>query len=151
MMPSNTKPEALESPTEKFRREYAEVGADWAYFLVQFLRGKRRAEIQPEEIKQTQIYLRANDAERRALDFVCQVDHLLHPSPEDKLKLRIRDQFLCGYVDGLTLGHADLVAEIKSIPFQIAKRAKADRALFANVYEQPRLFGWIFARCSRGA
>ena len=138
--------DVFESAEEKFRREYAEVGADWAYFLVQFLRGKRRADIQPEEIVETQLYLRATEAERRALEFVCQVDHPLHPSPDDRLKLRIRDQFLSDFVDGLTLGHADLVAEIEAIPYKVAAREQSDRALFANVYEQPRLFAWVWER-----
>ena len=143
---SQMRADVFESAEEKFRREYAEVGADWSYFIVQFLRGRRRLDIQPAEIVKTQIFLRADDAERRALEFVCEVDHPTRPSPDDELKLRIRDQFLIDYVDGLTLGHADLVAEIKSIPYRVAAREQSDRALFAKVYESPRLFTWIWER-----
>jgi hypothetical protein len=137
-------PEVFENADDKFRRQYAELGADFAYFIAQFLRGRRRLEIQPEEILKTQLYLRANDAERRGLNFICEVDHPMRPSPDDELKLRVRDQFLIDYVDGLILGHADLVAEIRSIPLRVAAREQADRSLFAKVYESPRLFEWIW-------
>ncbi len=143
MTTSNVNQEELESRTDAFRREYAAVGGDWAYFLVQFLQGRRRTEIKPDEIVKTQTYLRANDAERRALEFVCAVDHPSLPTPDDEIKLRLRDQFLVDFADGLTLGHADLVAEIRSIPMRVAERQKSDRALFATVYPQPFLFSWV--------
>jgi hypothetical protein len=144
--PTTSMPEAFESPTDKARREFAEMGADATYFVARFLQGKRRVDIQPEEILKTQLYLRANDAERRALVFVCEVDYPTKPSPDDALKLRIRDQFLLDYVDGLTLGHADWVAEIESIPLRVAAREQADRSLFPTVWESPKLFQWIWER-----
>ena len=137
--------EMFEHPDDKARREYADVGADWAYFLVQYLRGTRRLEISSEEIVETQIYIRSSDAERRALLFVCESENEIKPSSDDKFKLQVLDQFLFDYLEGRTLGHADLVAQIRSIPFKLAERQRFDRQLFAKTYESPRLFSWIWA------
>jgi len=132
------------TPAEALRKKWAELGCDSAYFVVEFLRGRRRLEIQPEEITHTQLYQRANDAERRALDLVCESDKESHPSPEAERRLRSRDAFLMDFIDGRNLGHADLVKQILSIPAHVAEREKFDRTYFRTMYTSPKLFGWIW-------
>src|SRR6266568_2281205 len=127
-------PEVFERAEDRERREYAAVGADWAYFLVQYLRGRRRLEISSEEIVETQIYIRSSDAERRALLFVCESENEIKPSSDDKFRLQILDQFLLDYLEGRTLGHADWVAQIRSIPLRVAERQQFDRQLFPKTF-----------------
>src|SRR6266568_3073732 len=127
-------PEVFERAEDRERREYAAVGADWAYFIVEYLRGRRRLEISSEEMVETQIYIRSSDAERRALRFVCESENEIKPSSDDKFRLQILDQFLFDYLEGRTLGHADLVAQIKSIPFAVAERQQFDRQLFPKTF-----------------
>ena len=137
--------EVFESADDKFRREYAEVGADWAYFLCQFLRGTRRLEISSEEIVETHLYRRSDDIEKRALFFVCESENEIKPSSDDKFKLQVLDQFLFDYLEGRTLGHADWVAQIRSIPFKVAERQRFDADLFPKTFPSPKLFSWIWA------
>jgi hypothetical protein len=125
---------------------WALAGCDWAYFLAEFLRGRRRLDIQPAEIVKTQLYQRSSEAEQRALCLVCETGKEINPLREDERRLRIRDQFLMNYVDGHNLGHADLVKELTSIPAKVAERDHFDRAMFARVYDSPRLFDWIWER-----
>jgi hypothetical protein len=132
------------SPAEVFRMQWASSGADWGYFFIEFLRGRRRLDVQPEEIKHTQLWLRSDDLEKRALEMVCATEHELHPNPEDERILRSRDSFLMDFIDGRNLGHADLVTQVMSIPARVAERERFDRNTFPTVYESPRLFGWIF-------
>jgi hypothetical protein len=111
---------------------------------VLFLQGQRRLEIQPSEIVKTQLYFRSDDFEKRALEMVCQSDREMQPSLDDARQLRTLDNFLCDYVDGRTLGHADLVAQITSIPYKVAERQRFDAAMFPKVYASPSLFSWIW-------
>ena len=138
--------EAYENADDRARREYAEIGADWAYFIVEYLRGRRRLDISTEEIVETQLYLRSNDVEKRALLFVCDSPNEIKPSSDDKFRLQILDQFLLDYVESKTLDHSDLVHQIKSIPARVAERQRFDRQLFTKTYESPRLFSWLFER-----
>jgi hypothetical protein len=92
------------TPEDVFRKQWASSGADWAYFILQFLRGRRRLEIQPKEIAETQLYLRSSEQERRALAFVCATDEEVSPSPEDTRALRTRDQFVMDLVMEQILG-----------------------------------------------
>src|SRR6266853_5964535 len=136
--------EAYENAGDRERREYAEVGGDWAYFLVKFLQGTRRLEISSEEIVETQLYLRSNDVEKRALLFVCDSRNEIKPSSDDKFRLQILDQFLLDYVESKTLGHLDWVDQIKSIPARVAERQRFDRQLFPKTFPSPKLFSWVF-------
>ena len=142
--PSFQPVEVFERADEKFRREYAEAGADWAYFIVMFLRGRRRLDIQPAEVVQTHLFLRSSDAERRALLLVCETDNEIHPSPEDARRLREKDNWLDEYLSGRNLGHADWVNQIQNIPARVRERENYDRNLFPRVYKQPRLFSFLF-------
>jgi len=137
-------PEVFERAEDRERREYASVGADWAYFIVAFLRGRRRLEISRDEIVETQLYLRSNDVEKRALLFVCDSPNEIKPSSDDKFRLQILDQFLLDYVESKTLGHSDLVHQIKSIPARVAERQRFDRQLFPKTFPSPKLFSWVF-------
>jgi hypothetical protein len=114
------------------RREWAEAGGDWAYFLVQFLRGQRRLPVQQSEIKETQLYLRSSEAEQKALILVCDPEpkHPLYIDPEAVRILRERDAWLMLFVDDKNLGHGDRVAQIRAIPAAVAAREKWDRDIF---------------------
>jgi len=131
------------------RREFARAGGDWAFFLVQFLRGQRRLPIQQSEIKETQLYLRSNAAEQRALEMVCDAEpkQPLYIEPESKRALADRDGWLMLFSDDKNLGHADRVAQIRAIPAAVAAREKFDCDLFPKAhYPITRLFDWIFTK-----
>ena len=143
--PSTEIVETFETVEDKTRREYASAGADYAYFIVQFLQGRRRLEIQPSEIVKTQTYARSDEIEKKALRIICESDHEIPPSPEDELKLRTRDQLLLSYVEGRNLGHADSVQQLTSIPQKVAERQYFDSALFGGrVYTSPVIFRWVW-------
>jgi len=144
--PSFQPVEVFENASDRERREYAQAGCDYAYFVVRFLQGHRRLEIQPSEIVKTQLYKRADDFEKHALEMVCATELEIPPSPDDELKLRLRDQFLCDFADRKTLGHANDVAEIKLIPAKVAERRRFDTAMFPKVWESPVLFAWVWKR-----
>src|SRR5712691_9052126 len=131
------------------RREWAEAGGDWAFFLVQFLRGQRRLPVQASEIVETQLYLRSSEAERKALLLVCDAEHS-HPiyiEPEQKRELADRDGWLLNFVSGSNLGHADRVAQIVAIPAAVAAREKFDRDLFPQAhYPITKIFSWVFEK-----
>jgi hypothetical protein len=127
------------------RREFAEAGGDWAFFLVQFLRGQRRLPIQQSEIKETQLYLRSNAAEQRALEMICDEPEVPYIDPENKRALTDRDGWLMLLADGKNLGHADRVAQVMQIPAAVAAREKGDRDLFPQAhYPITPLFQWVF-------
>jgi hypothetical protein len=131
------------------RQIWASCGADWAYFLIQFLRGQRRLPVQQSEIKETQLYLRSSEAEQKALLLVCDEEprRLLYIEPEQKSALADRDNWLMLLVDGKNLGHADRVRQIAEIPQLIAAREKADRDMFPTAhYPIATLFTWIWAK-----
>src|SRR5713226_3206912 len=118
------------------RREFAEAGGDWAFFLVQLLRGQRRLPIQQSEIKETQLYLRSSEAERKALLLVCDAEpsHPIYIEPEQKRELADRDNWLMLFSDDKNLGHADRVAQINAIPSAVAAREKWDRDMFPQAH-----------------
>jgi len=62
------------------------------------------------------------------------------PSAEDARHLRVRDQFILDYVGGRTLGHADWVKQLRSIPANVDERNHFDRMYFRTVYELLKLF-----------
>jgi hypothetical protein len=129
------------------RREFAEAGCDWAFFLIQFLRGMRRLPIQASEIVETQLYKHASEAERKALLLVCDADpeQPLYIEPESKRVLADRDAWLMLFVSGSNLGHADRVAQIRAIPSAVAAREKFDCDLFPQAhYPITTLFSWVF-------
>jgi hypothetical protein len=132
------------TPAEAQRKKWAEFGCDSAYFVLEFLRGRRRLEIQPEEIAQTQLYLRSSELERRALDLVCESENKSHPSPVDERELQTRDTFLMDFIDGRNVGHTKWVSDIQDIPAKVAERKRFDRAYFRTVYTSRKLFGWIW-------
>jgi hypothetical protein len=127
------------------RRDWAVSGGDWAYFLVQFLRGQRRLPIQQSEIVETQLYQRANDLERKALLLVCDGNQAKYIEPEQKRQLVDRDSWLMLFTDGKNLGHADRVAQVMQIPAAVAAREKWDRDMFLKAhYPVTRLFDFIW-------
>jgi hypothetical protein len=63
---STMNPAGIQAQDEE-RRSWAENGCDFAFFLVQFLRGQRRLPIQALEIVETQLYKRSSEAERKAI------------------------------------------------------------------------------------
>ena len=131
------------------RREWAESGADFAFFLVQFLRGQRRLPVQQSEIKETQLYLRSSAAEQRALEMVCDAEpsHPIYLEPEQKRELADHDAWLMLFADGQNLGHADRVAQIMQIPSAVAAREKWDRDMFPQAhYPIQKLFGWVWEK-----
>lgn len=130
------------------RKTWNTPGCDWAYFIVQFLRGHRRLEIQASEITETQLYLRSDEIERHALRLVCESEYPRTPSAEDARRLIERDQFLTAYLEGRILGHANWVTEIRLIPARVAERQQFDRKTFQTVYASPRLFGLLWERGS---
>jgi hypothetical protein len=138
--------EAFETVEDRTRREWSSAGCDYAYFVVLFLQGKRRLEVQPSEIVKTQLYFRSDDFEKHALEMVCATDREMQPSLDDERQLRTRDNFLCDYADRKTLGHADLVAQITSIPYKVAERQQFDIAMFPRTYSSPTLFSWLWER-----
>src|ERR1700730_3258699 len=129
--------EVFENAEDRTRRIWAENGCDYAYFVVRFLQGRRRLEIQPSEIVKTQLYARSDVFEKRALEMVCATEREIPPSPEDERRLRTQDQFLVDYIEGRNLGHADLVNQLRSIPTKVAERERFDRTTFAKVWESP--------------
>jgi hypothetical protein len=144
-------PQAIQAQ-DRERREWAESGADFAFFLVQFLRGQRRMPIQQNEIVETHLYLRSSPAEQLALKMVCDEEprRLLYIEPESKRELRERDNFLARYADGHPLERSDWVAQIREIPRLIAAREKADRDLFPQAhYPITKIFSWLFEEKAR--
>jgi hypothetical protein len=129
------------------REIWASCGADWAYFLMQFLRGQRRLPIQLREIKQTHTYLRSSPDERQALEMVCDPEptHPIYIEPESKRSLTNRDNFLMRYADSSTLERSDWVAQITQIPVLVAAREKGDQEMFPQAhYPITTLFSWVF-------
>jgi hypothetical protein len=134
---------------DRQRREFAEAGGDWAYFLIQFLRGQRRLPIQQSEIVETQLYLRSSSAEQQALKMVCDEEprRLLYIEPEQKRALADRDAWLMLFADGKNLGHADRVRAIAEIPVLVAAREKCDCDMFPQAhYPIATLFSWVFEK-----
>jgi hypothetical protein len=134
------------------RREWASCGADYAHFLVQFLRGTRRLPIQQSEIVETQLYLRSNAAEQQALKMVCDEEprRLLYIEPEQKRALADRDGFLARYADGHPLERSDWVAQIREIPVLVEAREKGDRQMFPQAhYPITKIFSWLFEEKAR--
>jgi hypothetical protein len=139
-------PKAIQDQNRE-RQMWAAAGADWAYFLVQFLRGQRRLPIQSSEIKTTQLYKRSSPAERQALEMVCDEPEVPHLDPESKRALADRDAWLMLFADGKNLGHADRVAQIAEIPVLVEAREKGDRQMFPTAhYPITPLFDWIFTK-----
>ena len=141
--PTSELPEVFERAEDRERREYAQNGCDLAYFICLALRGRRRLDIQPKEIIATQVYQRSDEIERKALRLVCEVDHEVPASPDDEVKLKLRDQLLCDYADGKLLGRADAVAAIRAIPHKVKEREYFDQMAFPNTWPSPKLFGWL--------
>ena len=143
--PITTTPEVVESIEDRTRRVWSESGADYAYFVVRFLQGRRKLPIQPSEIVKTQLYRMSDEIERKALRLVCEVSHEIPPSPEDERHLQVIDQFLIDHLAGRTLGHADVLNQLKLIPVRVAERKRFDATLFATVWESPKgMFSWLW-------
>jgi hypothetical protein len=105
--------------------------------------------VQQSEIKETQLYLRSSEAERKALLLVCDAEpsHPICIEPEQKRELADRDGWLMLFVSDSNLGHADRVAQIRAIPSAVAAREKFDRDLFPQAhYPITPLFDWIFTK-----
>lgn len=138
---------AEESAGDKFRREWAEAGADYSWQVLKFLQGRRVNEISATEIERTQTFARADEIEKNSLRFVASQAEQRNPySHEDRRRLLERDDFLMLYVNGKSLGHSDWVRELQSIPFAVRRAQEVDAALFPNTYPSVRLFGWIWDR-----
>lgn len=145
----NTEPSAeiheiFELTSDRERRIWAESGCDYVYFVVRFLQGKRRLEIQPEEIVLTKLYRRSDDLERRALRMVCDSGCVQVPSPEDSRRLREMDNWLYEYLEHRNIGHADKVKMLQSIPAHVMERQRFDSTYFATLYTSPKLFGFLW-------
>jgi hypothetical protein len=144
-------PAGIQAQDEE-RRSWAENGCDFAFFLVQFLRGQRRLPIQLSEIKQTHTYLRSNAAERQALEMVCdpETTHQIYIDPESKRALTDRDNFLMRYADSHPLERSDWVAQITQIPVLVAAREKGDRDMLPQAnYPITKIFSWLFEEKAR--
>lgn len=143
--PSHSVVEAYESPTEKYRREWAEHSGDWAFQVLNFLKGRRVNEVNVAEIITTQTYARSLQREKDALRYVAeQAENRRALLVEDRRRLIERDDFLIRWVDGETLGHSDWVRELSGIPLAVKRAQEVDAALFPNTYPSVKLFGWIF-------
>ena len=58
------------SAEDRFRSDWATVGADWSWQILRFLQGRRSNEIALAEIETTQLYARSTQREKDALRFV---------------------------------------------------------------------------------
>jgi hypothetical protein len=148
MSHSNIKPEAFETPGDKFRREWAENSGDISFQICKFLQGRRVNEVTEVEILHTQTFKRSTPEEQSALLWVAKQAENYNPlSEEDKRRLIERDDFLMRWKDGTTLGHADWVSEIKNIPAAVQRAQEVDAKLFPNTFPAPAgLFSWIWKR-----
>jgi hypothetical protein len=143
--PTTSMPEEFESPTDKFRRGWAENGADWSWQVLKFLQGRRINEISLTEIEQTKTFARATELEKSSLRFVASQAEQRNPlSYDDRIRLRERDDFLMRFVENKTLGHMDWISEIMNIPAAVQRAQEVDARLFPNTFTAPELFSWVW-------
>ena len=138
--------EHFESPTDKFRREWAENGADYSWQVLKFLQGRRINEVSLAEIERTKTFARATELEKSSLRFVASQAEQRNPfSYDDLIRLRERDDFLMRFTENKTLGHMDWISEIQNIPAAVRRAKEIDANLFRNSYPSPpSLFDWIW-------
>src|SRR5579872_4223347 len=87
--------EEFETADEKFRRRWAESGADWAWQICKFLQGRRINEVSLSEVEQTMTFARSDEREKAALRYVASDAAQLRPlSEDDRQRLAERDDFL---------------------------------------------------------
>jgi len=136
----------FENAEEKLYRLWKTRGGDVAFALVELLRHGLRQEISISTIATTALYRRSNPAERYSLLYVCSESADVPLSEDDDAKLRLNDQMLMDLVDGKLLGHRDFQNRVRSISVRLAEKSQFDARIFpfAEKYESPKLFGWIF-------
>jgi hypothetical protein len=138
--------EEFEPRSERERREFVGTGGDIAFFILTFLRGRRRHDITMQEIETTRLYERSNEAERLALRVVCAESPLTDSSAHDASQLRSRDAALIDFAEGRHI-RGDWAAQLRGIPALLRERQEFDRATFRKQYLPPEgLFDWIFRR-----
>jgi hypothetical protein len=136
----------FESRDDRERRLWTEAGADVAFFLLEFLKGTRRRDIQLSEIETTRLYKQSSEAEKRALRYVAAQLEPFEPTPTETAELDGRDNTLLCYARGEKISGA-WVRQITEIPTRLRERDEFDRRMFSKQYSRPEgLFDWIFAR-----
>ena len=136
--------ELFELPAEKLRREWAAMGADWAWQVLKFLQGRRTNEVSVEEVQRTKTFSRATELEKKSLLFVAhEAQQSRVPTEDDLCVLNERDDFLIAFSEGRVLGRRNWANQILSIPVAVRSREEYDRQFFPVVYKSPSLFGWL--------
>jgi hypothetical protein len=136
----------FESRDDRERRLWTEAGADVAFFILQFLKGNRKRDVQLSEIETTRLYKQSGEAEKRALRYVAGQVELFAPNPKETAELEARNSTLLCYARGETISGA-WARQISEIPARLAERDAFDAKMFTRQYRRPEgLFDWIWSR-----